>query len=67
MSKQLDAVLAVMSTSYGDLGLIARGQVVNAKEVADALAKANPDSTEGVCLSLLASLNPYTKPAPLEE
>jgi hypothetical protein len=32
---------------------------VDAKEVADALAKANPDSAEYVALQALAKVNPY--------
>ena len=59
MSKQLDAVLAVMASSYSDPDLLGRGQVVNAKEVADALAKVAPDTVEAVCLKILAKYNPY--------
>ena len=59
MSKQLTAVLAVMSSSYSDPDLLAKGQVVDAKEVSEALAKAQPDTVEKVCLEMLAKYNPY--------
>ena len=59
MSKQLDAVLVAMATSYSDPELFARGQVVDAKEVSEALAKADPDTVEAVCLRILAKYNPY--------
>ena len=49
----IDAVLAEMTASYGDLAALARQQVVSAEEIAEALAQANPDSAEYVCLKLL--------------
>ena len=55
----LTAVLAVMSSSYADPDLLAKGQVVDAKEVSEALAKAQPDTVEKVCLEMLAKYNPY--------
>jgi hypothetical protein len=58
----LDEVVELLASTYGDPALIARGLPVDAKEVADALGKATPDTTEFVVLSLLAQLNPYTAP-----
>jgi len=49
----IDAVLAEMTSSYGDLAALARQQVVSAEEIAGALAEADPDSAEYVCLKLL--------------
>ena len=49
----IDAVLAEMTASYGDLAALARQQVVSAEEIAEALAQADPDSAEYVCLKLL--------------
>ena len=49
----IDAVLAEMTASYGDLAALARQQVVSAAEIAEALAQADPDSAEYVCLKLL--------------
>lgn len=49
----IDAVLAEMTSSYGDLAALARQQVVSAAEIAEALAEADPDSAEYVCLKLL--------------
>ena len=49
----IDAVLAEMTASYGDLAALARQQVVSAPEIDEALAKADTDSAEYVCLKLL--------------
>ena len=50
----LDSVLAEMSTGYIDLDLFAKGQHVDAKEVADKLATVDPDTAIAVCLRVLA-------------
>jgi predicted ABC-type ATPase len=55
---KLKDVLASMVSSYSDLTLLARGQVVDANEVAQAIAKADPDSAEMVALQALAKRNP---------
>jgi predicted ABC-type ATPase len=55
---KLKDVLASMVSSYSDLTLLARGQVVDANEVAQAIAKADPDSAEMVALQALAKWNP---------
>ena len=60
----LTEAIETLATTYSDPVLIARGLPVDAKEVADALAKATPDTTEFVALTLLAQFNPYTAPAP---
>ena len=49
----IDAVLAEMTSSYGDLAALARQQVVSAEEIAEALTEADPESAEYVCLKLL--------------
>ena len=66
---KLKDVLATMVSSYSDLTLLARGQVVDANEVAQAIAKADPDSAEMVALQALAKWNPVATPeaAPVEE
>jgi len=56
-----DAVTA-LTTTYQDLELIARGLVVDAKEVSDAFSKATPDTAEYVALALLQKNNPYSPP-----
>lgn len=54
----LDQVVEALVSATGDLDLIARFSVVDANEVADALADAEVDSAEGVALRLLAKYNP---------
>jgi hypothetical protein len=65
---KLKDVLAVMVSSYSDLTLLAKGQVVDANEVAQAIAKADPDSAEMVALQALAKWNPVVtqEAAPVE-
>lgn len=58
MSKQLDAAVKVLTTTRQPLELAARGLVVDAKEVAEALAEAKPDTAEYLALTVLAKLNP---------
>jgi predicted ABC-type ATPase len=66
---KLKDVLAVMVSSYSDLTLLAKGQIVDANEVAQAITKADPDSAEMVALQALAKWNPVTtqETAPVEE
>jgi len=66
---KLKDVLATMVSSYSDLTLLARGQVVDANEVAQAIAKADPDSAEMVALQALAKWNPVAtqETAPVQE
>ena len=56
----LDQVVEGLVSASGDLDLIARFSVVDADEVAAALADAETDSAEGVVLALLAKYNPVT-------
>jgi hypothetical protein len=56
----LDEAIEILASTYIDPVLIARGLPVDAKEVADALSSATPDTTEYVALTLLAQFNPYT-------
>ena len=58
----LESVVAELTTTYGDLDLIARASPVDAAEVDAALALAEPDSAEGVALRLLAKYNPFAPP-----
>lgn len=58
----LDETVEFLATTYMPLDLAVRGCQVDADEVAQALAKAKPDTAEYVCLSLLAKANP-PKPA----
>lgn len=61
----LDEAVELLASTYGDPVLAARGLPVDAKEVADALSEATPDTTEFVVLSILAQVNPYTASAPI--
>lgn len=64
--KVADAV-EVLANTYQSLDVVARGLEVKASEVATALAKAKPDTTEFVCLTVLAKYNPVPKtPEPQE-
>jgi hypothetical protein len=54
----LDQVVEGLVSATGDLDLIARFSVVDANEVAAALADAEADSAEGVALRSLAKYNP---------
>lgn len=58
----LDEAIETITSTYADPMLMARGLPVDAKEVADALAKASPGTAEFVALTLLAQFNPYTAP-----
>ena len=54
-----DAVTLLTST-YLPFDLVVRGMELDAKEVADALAKATPDTEEQTVLQYLAGYFPYT-------
>jgi hypothetical protein len=58
--KLLEAI-EILTTTYQSLDVVASGLPVDAKEVADALAKADADSAEYVALQALAKFNPYEK------
>lgn len=59
----LDEAVELLASTYADPVLVARGLQVDAKEVADALATAQPDTVEFVVLNILAQLNPYVPQA----
>jgi hypothetical protein len=64
----LDQVVKKLVSASGDLDLKSRFAVVDANEVAVALADAKVDSAEGVVLRLLAKYNPIvTSVAPVTE
>lgn len=58
----LELAVKELTSTYGDLDIIARSLQVDAAEVDAALAAAEPDSAEGVALRALAKYNPYTPP-----
>ena len=58
--KVADAV-EVLATTFQSLDLVAQGLEVKAREVATALANAKPDTTEFVCLTILARYNPMAQ------
>jgi len=58
MSNLNDAVEFLMG-HYGSLDTVAQRLPVDAKEVASALAKADPTSEDYVALTYLAKYNPY--------
>jgi hypothetical protein len=62
MSEQLEAAVEALTSTYQSLDLVAQGLVVDAKEVSDALAKAEADTAEFIALTALAKFNPYTPP-----
>jgi hypothetical protein len=66
MTNALKQALESLATTYGSLDAMAMRLPVDAKEVATALAKADPTSGEYVALTYLAKYNPYesSKPAP---
>lgn len=58
---KLSEAIEVLTSTYQSLDIVAAGLPVDAKEVADALAKANTDSAEYVALQALARFNLYEK------
>ena len=51
-----DAV-EVLSTTYQSLDAVAQGMVVDVEELEDAIAAAEADSVEAVCLKVLSKYN----------
>ena len=51
--------IEILTSTYQSIDAVALSLPVDAKEVADALAKVNPDSVEYVALQALAKVNPY--------
>ena len=56
---KLSEAMEILTSTYQSLDTVALGLPVDPKEVADALAKADPDSAEYVALQALAKVNPY--------
>ena len=56
----LQQVLDELTSTYQSLDVVAQGSVVDAKEVADALASATTDTAEYIALTVLSKYNPYT-------
>lgn len=54
MSDELKAAIELLTSSYGDLRLVAQGIHVDQEEVHEALAEAEPDTPEFVALTILA-------------
>ena len=59
MTNALKQALESLANTYGSLDTMAQRLPVDAKEVASALAKADPTSEEFVSLTYLAKYNPY--------
>ena len=64
---QLSEAIEILTSTYQSLDSVALGLPVDAKEVNDALAKANPDSAEFVALQALAKVNPYNQQVKTKE
>lgn len=58
---KLTEALELLTTTYQSLDSVAMGLSVDAKEVNDALKKANPDSAEYVALEVLTKYNPINE------
>jgi hypothetical protein len=58
---KLSEAIELLTSTYQSLDTVALGLPVDAKEVADALNKAKPDTAEYVALQTLAKFNPYKK------
>jgi len=58
----LNTAIEMLASTYQSLDLMARGCVVDAEEVYDALQEVESGSVEEVCLQYLAKYNPYTPP-----
>lgn len=69
MTNALKQAIESLTSTYGSLDAMAQRLPVDAKEVATALAKADPTSGEYVALTYLAKYNPYesSKAAPVEQ
>ena len=57
----------LLSSTYMSFDVMVRGMELDAKEVADALAKATPDTEEATVLQFLASRFPYVAPKTTKE
>ena len=53
----VEEAVEVLSTTYQSLDAVAQGMVVDAEELEDAIAAAETDSVEAVCLKVLSKYN----------
>jgi hypothetical protein len=53
----VEEAVEVLSTTYQSLDAVAQGMVVDAEELEDAIAAAEEDSVEAVCLKVLSKYN----------
>jgi hypothetical protein len=53
----VEDAIEVLSTTYQSLDAVAQGMVVDAEELEDAIAAAEADSVEAVCLKVLSKYN----------
>jgi hypothetical protein len=58
---KLSEAIELLTSTYQSLDSVASGLPVDAKEVNEALKKADPDSAEYVALKALEKCNPYEK------
>jgi hypothetical protein len=64
---ELKDAIGLLTSTYLPFDLMVRGMELDAKEVADALAKATPDTEEQTVLQYLAGCFPYTQPKTVKE
>jgi len=53
----VEEAVEVLSTTYQSLDAVAQGMVVDAEELENAIAAADADSVEAVCLKVLSKYN----------
>jgi hypothetical protein len=53
----VEEALEILSTTYQSLDAVAQGMVVDAEELENAIAAADADSVEAVCLKVLSKYN----------
>jgi hypothetical protein len=53
----VEEAVKILSTTYLSLDAVAQGMVVDAEELQDAIAAAEEDSVEAVCLKVLSKYN----------
>ena len=53
----VEEAVEILSTTYQSLDAVAQGMVVDVEELEDAIAAAEADSVEAVCLKVLSKYN----------
>ena len=53
----VEEAVEILSATYLSLDAVAKGMVVDAEELEDAIAAAEEDSVEAVCLKVLSKYN----------